>query len=154
MLLALRYTANWVLLHCSQYKESWSMGGKKSFEHWLVPLNYLLSEFEHRDEAEFAHGIHLTYSDSWFSRRLFDIFLTSSRHPCKHSLGRESQWSLLKHSATEKLTLDDTWNKFLIERQKERGNSSPGIRRYFFGPTQNTLHSAGSCNTLKIYLHV
>lgn len=24
----LRYTANWTLLHCSQYNESWSVGGK------------------------------------------------------------------------------------------------------------------------------
>lgn len=125
------------------------MGGKITWKSTSSSLNYLPSEFEQRDEVEFTHGVHPTHSGSRFSRRLFDIFLTSSRHPCKHSLGSESQWSLLKHTATEKLTLDDAWNKFLIERRhKEEGNFSQGIGQYSFGPTPNTLHSAESCEKL------
>ena len=103
-------------------------------------LNYLPSEFEQKSEVEFTHGVHLTHSGSCFSRRLFDIFLTSFRHPCKHSLGSERQLSPLNRAAMEKQTSDDTFNKTLIKwRHKVLANFLKGFNNIY------TVHLKYKC---------
>lgn len=108
------------------------LGGKIIWKSTSSTLNYLPLEFKQRDEVEFALRFHLTRSGSCCSRQRFDISVTSSRDPRKHSPGTGRQLSLLNLAPAKKQILDTTWNKTLTDRW--RRNVCQGERQHFTSP--------------------